>query len=121
MRGAVLRAWREEAGVGVRELAEMLGAAASAVSQWETGKRATRSAPNVSRVESIAGKLGLREHGVQAMKDMWLAVGSATALEPRSSWAHNYQWPSGPAWVWLRCPEPPATLSVKGWWSDPLQ
>jgi transcriptional regulator with XRE-family HTH domain len=121
MRGAVLRAWREEAGVGVRALAKLLEVSPGAVSMWETGQRAKKSAPNVSLVRAIAGKLGLPPDAVQAMTDMWLAVGSVTALEPRTYWAHNYQWPSEPGWVWLRCPDPTSTLSVKGWWSDPLQ
>ncbi len=121
LRGAVLRAWRENAGVGVRELARRLGVYPSAVSMWENGKRAIKSAASVSTVIEIGAKLGLAPDHAKAMKDMWLAAASVTAVEPRAYWAHNYQWPSGPGWVWLRCPKPTAVLAVKGWWSDPIQ
>jgi transcriptional regulator with XRE-family HTH domain len=121
LRGAVLRAWRENEGVGVRELARRLGVQPGAVTMRENGTRAVKSAASVSTVMEIAAKLGLAPDHAQAMKDMWLAAASITAVEPRADWAHNYQWPSEPGWVWLRCPEPPAALTVKGWWSDPLQ
>lgn len=121
LRGAVLRAWRENEGVGVRELARRLDVQPGAVTMRENGTRAVKSAANISTVMEIAAKLGLSPDHAQAMKDMWLAAASITAIEPRADWAHNYQWPSEPGWVWLRCPEPPAALTVKGWWSDPLQ
>lgn len=121
LRGAVIRAWREDSGVGQHDLARSLNVALSAVSMWESGQRATRSAANVSLVADIAENLGLSSDGCQAFKDMWMAAASVTAVEARADWAHNYQWPSGPGWVWLRCPEPPAVLSVRGWWSDPIQ
>jgi transcriptional regulator with XRE-family HTH domain len=121
LRGAVIRAWREYSGVGQRELARLMNVSPGAVSMWESGQRATRSVARLPLVADIASELGLASEDAQALGDMWLAAASVTALKPRSSWAHNYQWPSGPGWVWLRCPEPSATLAVSGWWSDPLQ
>lgn len=121
LRGAVLRAWREHAGVSLRELARRIPAAPGAVSMWESGQRGTRTPGALPVIAVIAQKLDLAGHSAQAFSDMWQAAGSVTAGDPRRSWSHNFQDPSGPAWAWLRCPDEAEKLAVTGWWSDVFQ
>lgn len=124
LRGEVLRAWREYAGVSNAQLARDLPASPASISMLESGKRATRSSPRLPQISAIAGKLSLPRHQMMALQDMWSAAGSVTVVVPRSRWAHNFPEPS-PAWAWVRPREVGAdgmaTVQVTNWWGEALQ
>ena len=121
MRGRMLRAWREHAGLSSSELAEAIPVRRAAVSMWESGMRARRAAASVDMVKLIGDKLHLRLPESAAMLDLWQSAESVMASPARTAWAHNYQPPSGPAWAWLR-PQPGNELMVASfWWGEPLQ
>ncbi|WP_026197670.1 helix-turn-helix domain-containing protein [Sciscionella marina] len=77
--GAELRHARDEAGFGMRELAARLGISHTAVSHWESGRRA----PSVEDLSGVLGVLGVtgedREHLLKLARDAadpnWLAPG----------------------------------------------
>ena len=60
LRGRMLRAWREHAGLSSSELAEAIPVRRAAVSMWESGMRARRAAASVDMVKLIGDKLHLR-------------------------------------------------------------
>jgi len=133
LRGAVLRAWREDTGMSVRELARRLPASPGAVSMWESGQRGAKtnfsSTANGGRdvkpqltVELFADRLRFAESERRAMLDMWSSVGSVTAVGRRTSWSHNFQEPSQAAWAWVRSSEGTAGLvSGTARWGEPFQ
>lgn len=117
LRGAVLRAWREHAGITSRQLAQRLDVAPATMSSYETGARAHRGLDPYD----LAAALGTNSTETDAFVDMWRAAGSITDGMPHTRWAHNYPPPSGPVWVWLR-PSPGCTrIRAATWWGDPFQ
>ena len=121
LRGAVLRAWREHAGMSRAELADAVPASAASVSMWESGARGTRNSPTADYVRV----LGLGAYESIALSDMCFAAGSVTTAIPRTRWAHNFQAPPTPVWAWLRpasvAEDSVASLTVTNWWGEPLQ
>ncbi|MEV4192190.1 helix-turn-helix transcriptional regulator [Streptomyces toxytricini] len=105
--GRVLRVWREYAGLSAADLARALSAERSAVSMWESDRRARRPAASLARIEQIAacfeGRRGYftADHA-SAMVAMWQAASLVTATPARSVWFHNWPKEGGPVWIWLR-------------------
>lgn len=92
---AVLRTWRVDvANTTARKVAAALGVSPSAVANWESGLRT----PGSEMLEAIDSHY--RAGG--AIVDLTRALGSPTALDPRSEWWHNYSHQGGPAWAWVR-------------------
>jgi hypothetical protein len=100
----MLRLWRERIGrMSGREAARHLAVTASALNQWERGRRRSRRGIDVAtlrRLDECYGAGG-------ALFDLAMALGTPTGLAPRHAWAHNFPGPSGPVWAWLR-PSPGA-------------
>lgn len=121
LRGMVLRAWREHAGMSRARLAEAIPASAASVSMWESGTRGARNSPAADYVRV----LGLGEYESMALVDMCFAAGSVTMTVPRTRWAHNFQAPPTPVWAWLRPSAVGAdgvtNLTVANWWGEALQ
>lgn len=115
LRGAVLRAWRDHAGMSRAELADAVPASAASVSMWESGARGTRNSPTADYVRV----LGLGAYESIALSDMCFAAGSVTTAIPRTRWAHNFQAPPTPVWAWLRpasvAEDSVASLTVTNW------
>lgn len=123
LRGEVLRAWREYAGVSNADLARDLHASRASISMLESGDRATRSSPRLPQIGAIAEALGLPRNQRKALQDMWSAAGSVTVVPPRTRWAHNFA-EQLPAWAWVRPREASAdgtAVHVTNWWGEALQ
>ncbi|XVV10835.1 helix-turn-helix domain-containing protein [Actinoplanes sp. CA-131856] len=84
------------------DLARAMPVQPSAVSMWESGRRARRLGASVNTIRRIGERLGLDSRRQEALVGMWQAAGSVLAVAPRQAWTHNYQPPSGPVWLWLR-------------------
>jgi transcriptional regulator with XRE-family HTH domain len=125
LRGEVLRAWREYAGVTNAQLARDLHTSPPSISMWESGDRASRADSRMPLIHDIAQALGLPADQAVAFEEMWSAAGSVTVVPPRQRWAHNFQAPGSPGWAWVRPREVgedgTATLHVTNWWSEALQ
>src|ERR1700744_2132945 len=102
LRGRVLRAGREYAGLSVSELSARAQMSTSTLSMWEHGSRGRRAAASLETAKTIVGSLGLPGEQATALADLWRSAGSDEALPPRTVWSHNFRAPSGPAWAWLR-------------------
>lgn len=124
LRGEVLRAWREYAGVSNAQLAHDLPASPSSISMMESGERASRTSSRMPQITAISRALGLPADQATALEDMWMAAGSVTVAAPRTRWAHNFLVPSA-AWAWVRPREVAedgnAILQVTNWWGEALQ
>lgn len=101
LRGEVLRAWREYAGVSNAQLAHDLPASPASISMWESGERSQRTSSRMPQISAISKALGLPEYQAMALEEMWSAAGSVTVVTPRTRWAHNFQAPL-PGWAWVR-------------------
>jgi transcriptional regulator with XRE-family HTH domain len=125
LRGEVLRAWREYAGVSNAQLAHDLPASPASISMWESGERASRSNSHMPQISAISKALGLPAEQAMALEGMWSAAGTVTVLPSRLRWAHNFQEPPTPAWAWVRPAvtgaDGVASLQVTNWWSEALQ
>lgn len=121
LRGAVLRAWREHAGMSRAGLADAIPASAASVSMWESGARGTRNSPTADYVRVLR----LDAYESMALSDTCFAAGSVTTVIPRTRWAHNFQAPPTPVWAWLRpaaaAEDSVTNLTVTNWWGEPLQ
>jgi transcriptional regulator with XRE-family HTH domain len=124
LRGCVLRAWREHAGMSGAELARALPAQRSTVSMWEADGRSRRAA-TLEIVHDIARCLGLSAAHSITMADLWRAASSIADGLPRRDWSFNFDGPSGPAWLWLRgapaTQSPRSRMSAELWWGEPFQ
>ncbi|MGI9597569.1 MAG: helix-turn-helix domain-containing protein [Acidimicrobiales bacterium] len=94
--GDVLRWWRDDVlGLTQQEAAERLNVRASALSNWERGKRAISL--DLSEVdEALKG-----EHTLEGL--LW-AFSTPEGLEPGRLWTKVFPGPSRPVWLWLRSP-----------------
>ena len=103
--GRILRAFREHRHVSAGELAERAHVAASTVSMWESGRRTAHA----SVVAKVAQALGLPPAENAALNGLLRAATTPLAVAPQITWAHNFQPPSQPAWLWIR-PDPSSGL-----------
>lgn len=101
-RGLILRAWREHAGLSLSTLAARTYMGISTLSMWEHGSRGRRMTASLETAQRIASALELPQAETMALLGLWQSGESAHALPPRRYWAHNFDEPNGPAWVWLR-------------------
>lgn len=125
LRGEVLRAWREYAGVSNAQLAHDLPASPASISMWESGERAARASSRLPQISAISKALGLPEDQAMALEGMWSSAGTVTVVPPRTRWAHNFQEPPTSAWAWVRPygvgEYAMAALQVTNWWGEALQ
>lgn len=94
LRGRIVRAWRDEAGVTSRELGAATHLSDSQISRVLTGERG-----DMATVESIA-----REIGAEPLPRMWWAAGSMRALSAKALVYLNPEEQGRPVWIWLRVP-----------------
>lgn len=77
--GAALRKAREAAGMGVRQLAEVLETSHATVSRWEAGQRSPRPEEVAAYLAKVDASAELREQIVELSRDPdgshWLSVG----------------------------------------------
>lgn len=91
----LLARWRREvAHLPAEAVASSLGVAASALSNWETGKR--RPSGTVIRM------LDERYGAGGTLADLAWALTTPRALEPMRTWWHNFVPGGGPVWAWIR-------------------
>jgi transcriptional regulator with XRE-family HTH domain len=93
-RGGLLRWWRTEvAHLSQRALAERLGVARTAVTNWEHDVRL--ASIDIERIDSAMG-------GDGALADLLWAFGTPEGLEPGRVWTNVFRGPSCPVWMWIR-------------------
>ncbi len=104
-RGDLLRWWRDKvAHISQRALADRLGVARTAVTNWEKGSRL--ASLDVERIDQA-----LDADGVLAG---WLwAFDTPTGLAPRHIWSAVFRGPSTPVWMWIRCSEPDLVVEAE--------
>lgn len=94
-------------GLSQKKLADRLGVARTAVTNWERGTR--MASIEIDRIDT-----GLDADGVLAGL-LW-AHGSPEALAPGRIWTNVYPGESTPVWMWLRSPSP--TLTIEAEWGQ---
>ncbi|MGH1491645.1 MAG: helix-turn-helix transcriptional regulator [Acidimicrobiales bacterium] len=105
-RGDLLRWWREDiAGISQRELADELGVARTAVTNWEQGSRMVSL--DFERVDQT-----LQADGVLAGL-LW-SFDTPSGMQARHVWSSVYPGASSPVWMWIRCSTP--TIAIEAEW-----
>lgn len=90
----LVRHWRNDiASMTLRQLALTTGVAASAVANWEAGRRR----PNLD----MLSRIDIAFDAGGAFAALAAAVGTPGGLDPDSDWWHNYPG-AGPIWAWIR-------------------
>lgn len=117
LRGSILRAWRENAGLSGAELARRIPCTPSALSNWEHGRRFCTP----HDIQTISENLDLEPMEAAAFRDMCRFAASITDGMPRHSWAHNFTGPSMPVWIWVRPGPDSVNLHGTAWWGEPFQ
>ncbi len=102
----MLRWWRTEiADVSQREVADRLGVARTAVTNWETGSR--MASIDAERIDEVLGADGVLAG--------WLwSFGTPVGLQQRRIWSNTFRGESTPVWMWIRSPSP--RLVVEAEW-----
>ena len=92
----MLRWWRTDiAGLSQRELADRLGVARTAVTNWEKGSR--MASIDAERIDDVLAAGGVLTG--------WLwSFGTPEGLQPRRIWSNAFRGGSTPVWMWIRSP-----------------
>ena len=104
-RGDLLRWWRSEiAGLSQRQLAERLGVARTAVTNWEANSR--MASIDAERIDVAMGADGVLAG--------WLwSFDTPEGLDPRRVWSYVYDGPSTPVWMWVRSTRPSVGIEAE--------
>lgn len=149
LRGALLRAWRDDAGISAAEFARRMtalraqgqvesptlpesgapvsGSGTASHPRWRpvspqlvSGWERGREPINRASIAQAAEVLP----GGRGLMELWQAIPEASVLRPQDRWWRNFgDAGGGRVWAWLRVPDVenagPAIASL--WWGEPLQ
>lgn len=79
------------------------------LSRYETTREKNHRRPN----REILHQIDVSANAGGAIVDLARAIGTPNVFSPSKSWAHNFQPPHGPNWIWIRFPQPSPIVEVQ--------